>query len=35
MKVIAVPEGSVNITAGDEEEMKKVIYMKGPVSVCY
>ena len=30
-----VTGGSVNITAGDENELQKAIYYNGPVSVCY
>jgi len=34
-KVITVPQGSVNVTAGDEDELRSAIFERGPVSVCY
>jgi len=34
-KSVEVPQGSVNITAGDEEELKWAIFEAGPVAVCY
>lgn len=35
MGSIAVKGGSVNITEGNEVELKHAIFEKGPVSVCY
>lgn len=32
---VAVSSGSVNITSGDEEELKEHVYKYGPTSACY
>ena len=33
--IIDVEQGAVNITAGDEEELKQAVYEFGPTSVCF